>query len=58
MYLAPLILAFVCTLLLCIAGIVIGWVVAKVGITAFVLILFLTSAYFLLLTGEKAHDDK
>ena len=58
MYLAPLILAFVCTLLLCIAGIVIGWVVTKVGITVFLLILLLTSAYFLLLTGEEAHDDE
>jgi len=53
-----LILGFFSTLLLCLGIILMKWILTQVGITVFVMLLFLLTAVFVLAIGDKKHDEE
>ena len=51
-------LAFFFALLMCLGLILMKWVISQIGITVFLLVLFLILAMFLLSMGDQENDDE
>lgn len=51
-------LAFFFALIMCLGLILMKWVISQIGITVFLLVLFLILAMFLLSMGDQENDDE
>lgn len=53
MYTSAIVVAFICTLLICVGVIFMKWIIAQVGVTFFAVILIVMSLISLIVTGDK-----
>ena len=51
-------LAFFFALIMCLGLILMKWVISQIGITVFLMVLFLILAIFLLSMGDQENDDE
>ena len=51
-------LAFFFALMMCLGLILMKWVISQIGITVFLMVLFLILAIFLLSMGDQDNDDE
>ncbi len=58
MYMLGFLLVLGCTLLMCLAVIIIEWIIAKVGVMVFAFILIVMSTLFLIVVGGKDNDNE
>ena len=58
MYMLGFMLVLGCTLLMCLAVIIIQWIIAKVGVVVFAFILVVMSILFLFAVGGKDNDNE
>ena len=53
MYITGFVLALICTLMFCLAAILIKWVITQIGVTFFAFVLILMSLIFLIIRDKK-----
>ena len=58
MYMLGFLFVLGCTLLMCLAVIIIQWIIAKVGVLAFAFILTVMSILFLFAVGGKGNGNE
>ena len=50
--------AFFFALVMCLGLILVKWIIAQLGLTVFILIVFLVASIFILAEGDKEYEDE